>query len=66
MAQKFIQLHFATDAFADQDAEIGGFSLSFPSEQGGCTAVLDRPTLERLQVQIAYLLSQEATDGNAG
>jgi hypothetical protein len=63
---KYIQLHTATDAFADREAKSDRFSLSFPSEQGGCTAVLDRPTLKRLQRQIAYVLSQESSDENVG
>lgn len=57
MAEKFIQLHFATDAFSDH-FEDGRFSLTFPSPQGGCTAVLDRATLERLRHRIAFSLSQ--------
>ncbi len=50
-----------SEAFAD-DLEEGAFSLAFElkGSEPGITVVLDRPTLERLQVQIAHALNPQA------
>lgn len=62
---KYAQLHIATDALAEWHVGTEQFSLHFPTEQGGCTAAVDLPTLKRLQTRIAYALklqSEAATD----
>lgn len=53
----------AMKAYAD-DLGDGAFSLAFELEtENGLTVVLDRPTLERLQIQIAHALKPQ--DGHA-
>lgn len=55
-----IRLMEAIDAYADKlDEKV--FALSFEFEtDNGITMALDRPTLERLQSQIAFALSPQA------
>jgi hypothetical protein len=53
------QLFVPTDVFVDA-LETGQFALSLPTQQSGCTIILDRPKLEKLQRQIAAALEPAA------
>jgi hypothetical protein len=66
MAIKYPNLHIAKEAWIDALDQPERYALSFPSEQGDYTVVLDRPTLKRLQSQIASALSKEATERPSG
>ena len=62
---KYAQIYIAIDALADWHEGTETFSLHFPTEEGGSTAVVDLPTLKRFQGQIADALklqSEVATD----
>lgn len=55
---RFAKIVIATDAYADRVGE--KFGLSFETENmDPMTMILDRPTLERLQHQIAFALKPQ-------
>ncbi len=63
---KYAQIHFVTEAFCDDLGQDDLFSLAFRSDQGGCSAILDRAKLQQLQAQIAFALSAQSHEPKQG